>query len=165
MIDKQNFRDAMSRLAAAVTVITSGGPGGLCGCTASAVCSVSDEPPILLVCINRASRNNAILKTNGALCVNILRATQQDLAMRFAQSSGPAPGDARFAEGDWSMTGALPALPDALVSLDCQITDQAEVGSHTVFYCTVMAVRTAEIGPALVYFGRDFHAVPGTGTG
>lgn len=164
MIDKQTFRDAMSRLAAAVTVVTSDGPGGLCGCTASAVCSVSDAPPVLLVCINRASRNNAILKQNQALCVNILRAGQQEMALRFAQSSGPLPGDQRFSDGGWSRDGAdgaAPFLPDALVSLDCRITDIAEIGSHTVFYCTVDAVRFGEAAPALVYFARGFHDVPG----
>ena len=170
MIDKQTFRDAMARLAAAVNVITSNGPGGLCGCTASAVCSVSDEPPILLVCINRSSRNNAVLKQNLRLCVNVLRADQQALAMQFSRSGSDVAE--RFAgigwsepQDDFAVDGApgSPMLDDALVSLDCRITGSAEVGSHTVFYCTVEATRFGPAGPGLVYFERDFHALPQPG--
>lgn len=164
-IDKHTFREAMARLAAAVNIITSDGPAGLCGSTASAVCSVSDEPPILLVCINRASRNNRILKSNQRLCINVLRADQQALALEFSRAGSDA--QARFSSGDWSHTDAdltsektLPALTDALVSLDCSITDSTEIGTHTVFYCTVNGARFGTQGNALVYFGRDFHAIP-----
>lgn len=170
MIDQQTFRDAMARLTAAVSVITSDGAGGLCGCTASAVCSVSDAPPILLVCINRSSRNNATLKANGRLCVNVLHANQQALAMQFSRSGTNA--EERFAGAAWSLLetdtaskGAQqsPLLDGALVSLDCAITDTAEVGSHTVFYCTVDGVRFGDAGDALVYFERDFHVLPRVG--
>ena len=170
MIDKQEFRDAMARLAAAVSVITSNGPGGLCGCTASAVCSVSDEPPILLVCINRSSRNNVVLKENQRLCVNVLRAHQEAMALQFSRSGSEVAE--RFAgirlsepHDDFAVDGApgSPMLDDALVSLDCCITGSAEVGSHTVFYCTVEATRFGTAGPGLVYFERDFHEVPVAG--
>jgi len=175
MVDAKTFRDAMSRLAAAVNIITSNGPGGLSGCTASAVCSVSDEPPILLVCINRASRNNAVFKKNGRLCVNVLRAGQQDIAMLFAKSLGDASAHERFIDAAWSdekprtlekpgtveeQHATLPALTSALVSLDCDITDSAEVGSHTVFYCHVEHVRIGTEGPALLYYERSFQPLP-----
>lgn len=166
MIDQQVFRDAMARLAAAVSVVTSDGPGGLCGCTASAVCSVSDAPPILLVCINRSSRNNATLKENGRLCINVLHANQQALALQFSRSGTNA--QERFACAAWALPDTVgqdaagpqsPLLEGALVSLDCAITGTAEVGSHTVFYCTVESARFGEAGDALAYFERDFHAV------
>lgn len=172
MVDAKTFRDAMSRLAAAVSVVTSNGPGGLSGCTASAVCSVSDEPPVLLVCINRTSRNNAIFKENGRLCVNVLRAEQQNMAMLFARSSGATPAAARFTDSAWSLSAAtpasipplphfqLPALENALVSLDCSVIDTAEIGSHTVFYCRVEATRFGNQGSALLYYERDFQALP-----
>ena len=163
MIEKQTFRDAMARLAAAVNVVTSDGPGGLCGCTASAVCSVSDAPPILLVCINRASRNNAILKANQRLCVNVLRSDQQALAEQFSRSGIDV--DDRFAGDAWLRAHPdaasegrlhLPVLNGALVSLECEITGMAEVGSHTIFYCTVESARFGDAGGALVYFEREF---------
>lgn len=169
MIDKQMFRDAMARLVAPVNIITSNGPGGLCGCTASAVCSVSDEPPIVLVCINRSSRNNAVLKQNQRLCVNVLRADQQEMALQFSRSGSDV--QERFAgiamsepQDDFAVDGApgSPMLDDALVSLDCRITGSAEVGSHTVFYCTVESARFGHVGPGLAYFDRDFHSLPDT---
>src|ERR1700745_3675796 len=84
MVDKSTFRDAMAGLGAAVNIITTDGASGLAGCTASAVCGVTDEPPTLLVCINRASRNNAVMRENGRLCVNVLAADQRDVAMHFS---------------------------------------------------------------------------------
>jgi flavin reductase len=164
MIDRNTYRDAMARLAAAVTVVTSDGPGGLCGCTVSAVCSVSDVPPVVLVCINRSSRNNAVLKTNQRLCINILRADQQDLALQFSRAGTDA--EARFDGAGWSPTPVsatgtpAPMLDGALAALDCHISDSAEVGSHTVFYCAVDGIVFGHAGAALTYFARDFHSVP-----
>ena len=175
MIDKQTYRDAMARLASAVSIVTSDGPAGLCGSTVSAVCSVSDVPPILLVCINRGSRNNAILKQNSWLCVNVLRDRQQLLADQFARSGSSAAQ--RFSGGNWLrrnlpepvlVTGVvspapwqLPALTDALVSLDCKIVETAELGSHTVFYCAVEYARFGEPGWPLMYFERGFTRLAG----
>jgi flavin reductase len=158
MIDKNAYRDAMAHLGAAVNVITSDGPAGRCGCTASAVCGVTDQPPMLLVCINRSSRNNTAFKENARLCVNVLDASQQALALRFAAKDLAV--DERFAEGDWHVleTGS-PVLAGAAVSLDCDVTFTAEVGTHTVFYCAVRGVATQANSEALIYFGRGFHRV------
>ncbi len=160
MIDKIAYRDAMAGLGAAVNVITSDGPAGRSGCTASAVCGVTDEPPMLLVCINRSSRNNVAFKENGRLCVNVLDASQQAIAMRFASKDMGV--DERFSEGEWSvMETGSPVLAGAAVSLDCEITSTAEVGTHTVFYCAVRATTTVANREALIYFDRGFHRVGG----
>ncbi|MBB1601534.1 MULTISPECIES: flavin reductase [unclassified Variovorax] len=156
MLDKQSYKEAMANLGAAVNVITGHAAEGRVGCTVSAVCSVTDEPPTLLVCINRSSQNNAAFKAAGALCVNVLSADQRGIAERFATKNISA--DERFGLAQWDVlaTGA-PALRDALASLDCEIVSAMEVGTHTVFSCTVKAVRTAERGDGLVYFGRGYH--------
>src|SRR5205085_4721706 len=78
------FREAMSRLGAAVHVITTAGPGGKIGTTATAVCSVSDAPPTLLVCLNRRGRTNPIVAEDGVFCVHILSAAQSEIAHSFA---------------------------------------------------------------------------------
>ena len=158
MLDKTTFRDAMAGLGAAVNIITSDGAAGLAGCTASAVCGVTDEPPILLVCINRGSRNNAAFRANGTLCVNVLSADQQALAAHFA--TGSLPMTERFAAAQWDtlVTGA-PVLHGALASLDCEIESEMEVGTHTVFFCAVMAAHTRVGGDALIYYGRNYHRV------
>ncbi|AKM32969.1 hypothetical protein AB870_17915 [Pandoraea faecigallinarum] len=157
-VDKAIFREAMAGLGAAVNVITTDGPGGLAGCTASAVCAVTDEPPTLLVCINRASRNNAVMRENARLCVNVLCADQRDIAMRFATKDLAI--ETRFASGDWDVleTGA-PALRGAVSVLDCEVTSITEVGTHTVFFCEVKAARATSALDGLIYFARGFHRV------
>jgi flavin reductase len=158
MVDKSTFRDAMAGLGAAVNIITSDGAAGLAGCTASAVCGVTDEPPTLLVCINRSSRNNAAFRENDKLCVNVLSAEQQALAAHFSTSALPV-GE-RFAAAQWdSLATGAPVLRDALASLDCEIESVTEVGTHTVFFCAVKAARTQASGDALIYFGRQYHRV------
>lgn len=158
MLDKLEFRDAMSRLGAAVNIITSDGTAGRAGCTASAVCSVTDDPPTLLVCINRASRNNATFRQNGRLCVNVLASDQQDIALRFADRSLPV--DQRFILGDWEAgDGRPPVLRHAATSLECEISAVSEVGTHSVFFCTVTATRTRNESDGLIYFARTFHSV------
>ncbi|WP_353193596.1 flavin reductase [Pandoraea pnomenusa] len=157
-MDQAIFREAMAGLGAAVNVITTDGPAGLAGCTASAVCSVTDDPPTLLVCINRASRNNAVMRENGRLCVNVLSADQRDIAMQFAKKDLSI--DARFASGDWDrMTTGAPALHGAVSALDCEVASVTEVGTHTVFFCEVKAARTTDALDGLIYFARGFHRV------
>jgi flavin reductase len=158
MVDKSTFRDAMAGLGAAVNIITTDGASGLAGCTASAVCGVTDEPPTLLVCINRASRNNAVMRENGRLCVNVLSADQRDVAMRFATKDLAI--EERFASAAWECleTGA-PVLRGAVSALDCEIASVTEVGTHTVFFCEIKAARSAGDRDGLIYFGRGFHRV------
>jgi flavin reductase len=158
MVDRAIFRDAMAGLGAAVNIITTDGAGGLAGCTASAVCAVTDEPPTLLVCINRASRNNAVIRENGTLCVNVLAADQRDVALRFATKDLPI--ETRFASAAWYRleTGA-PVLRGAVSALDCEIAAVKEVGTHTVFFCEIKAARTSDARDGLIYFDRGFHRV------
>lgn len=157
-VEKAIFREAMAGLGAAVNVITTDGPGGLAGCTASAVCAVTDDPPTLLVCINRASRNNAVLRENARLCVNVLCAEQRDIAMQFATKDLAV--ETRFASGDWdSMETGAPALQGAVSVLDCEVASITEVGTHTVFFCEVKAARSTGELDGLIYFARGFHRV------
>src|ERR1700761_4204446 len=83
IVEQKLFRDAMARLGAAVHIITTAGPGGKAGFTATAVCSVSDQPATLLVCLNRNSASTPVLAENGVLCVNTLAATEEGLADLF----------------------------------------------------------------------------------
>ena len=78
--EQKLFRDAMARLGAAVHIITTAGPGGKSGFTATAVCSVSDQPATLLVCLNRGSVSAPILAENGVFCVNTLAANEEKLS-------------------------------------------------------------------------------------
>jgi flavin reductase (DIM6/NTAB) family NADH-FMN oxidoreductase RutF len=130
MVSKQLYRDGMSRFAAAVHIVTTGGPAGSAGFTASAACSVTDDPPTLLVCLNRASQLHSIFQENGVFCLNTLAADQRELSELFASHVG-MPMQERFAVPGWEKwnTGA-PVLRDALVCFECLIMEMKEMGTH-----------------------------------
>lgn len=159
-VSREQYRDAMTRLGTAVNIVTSAGPAGRLGFTASAVCSVTDAPPTLLVCMNRNNAQNALMKENGVLCVNTLGAGQEDISAVFAGQTGQR-GDERFAVGTWRVldTGA-PVLLGAIASFDCRIVRAVEVGTHSVLFCEVDAILAAGNPSGLCYFGRAYHTVP-----
>lgn len=113
IVDQQTFRDAMSCMGAAVNIITTDGPAGRAGFTASAVCSVTDTPPTLLVCLNRGASVWPVFNENRTLCVNTLSAGQEPLSNLFG---GKTPMEHRFAAARWQtgVTGC-PQLEEALV--------------------------------------------------
>lgn len=160
MVDRQVYRDAMARLGAAVSVITTMGPAGAAGFTASAVCSVTDDPPTLLVCMNRDSRLNETFKANRVLCVNTLAAAQEPLSSLFAGLTGVEDMPTRFAAAEWTalVTGS-PVLAGAVVSFDCRIAQITEVGTHSVFFCEVEALQAGSEHEGLIYFGRAYHRI------
>lgn len=154
-LPKTDYRNAMARLGAAVHVITTDGPGGRAGFTASAVCSVTDEPPTLLVCVNRAASVYPAFRANGVLCVNALAAGQQQLSSLFG---GKTPMDERFAAGRWGrkLTGA-PVLEGAAVSFDCRVSHVTPVGTHDVLFCETLAIAIGGTADGLIYFDRRYH--------
>lgn len=158
MIDKNIFRDGMSMLGGAVSVITTDGEAGRFGFTATAVTSVTDEPPTLLVCMNRNSFANPHFKTNGVLCVNVLQSHHQGVSWDFANRE--LNSEQRFAKHEWeTLTTGAPALNEALVSFDCEIYESHEMGSHDVFYCRVKDAKVGKEGQGLVYFNRAYHCL------
>lgn len=159
MIDNTLFRSAMAQLGAAVNIITTDGPGGRYGITASAVCSVTDEPASLLVCINRSSRMNAAITENGVLCVNVLGGEHEGLSGTFAKRGLDI--EERFGQGEWrKMENGVPALVGALVTFSCRVEAVQDVGTHGVFICRVEEIDMRAEGEGLVYFGRAFHRLP-----
>ena len=158
-VEPSAFRDAMSRLGAAVHVVTSAGPGGKTGFTATAVCSVSDQPATLLVCLNRRAKSAPLLAQNGVFCVNTLGAAEEKLADMFAGRSG-VHLDERFNVGEWTTlkTGS-PVLASAVIAFDCRTIEIKAVASHNVVFGAVEAVRLGPGGPALVYHDRIYKPV------
>ncbi|MGA0541241.1 flavin reductase [Neotabrizicola sp. VNH66] len=153
-VAREVFRDGMACLAGAVNIVTTDGPGGRSGFTASAVCSVTDQPPTLLVCLNRGSSAAAAFAGNEGLCVNTVGPDHHDLAMLFG---GKTPMADRFAASAWhSGASGAPVLEGAVVSFDCRIAQRHVVGTHEVMFCEVVGVETRP-GAASVWFGRRFH--------
>jgi flavin reductase (DIM6/NTAB) family NADH-FMN oxidoreductase RutF len=151
-----DFRDALSKASTPVTVVATNGPFGLAGLTCSAVCSVCDNPPTVLLCVNRKSYATGIIKSNGVLSVNWLAAGQAVISQTFA-GVGSVPMEERFADKGWQTiaTGA-PCRIDAAVSFDCTIANIIDVGSHSVIFAEVVARNHAEECTPLIYHRRQY---------
>lgn len=159
LADSQIFREAMSRLGAAVHIVTTDGKSGKAGFTATAVASVSDAPSTLLVCLNRKSQITPLMLENGSFCVNTLAASEEPIADVFAGRTGVFMAE-RFKTGDWDTikTGS-PALKSAIAAFDCRVLEAKEVGSHFVYFGSVVAVRLGPTAKALVYHDRAYKHV------
>jgi flavin reductase len=157
MIEATDFRNAMSLLTSAVNVVTTIGASGRYGFTASAVCSVTDTPPTLLVCMNKASYSHAHFIKNKILTVNVLGAHHESISNVFSSKMN---SEERFKHGVWTTlkTGA-PVLDDALVSFDCQLEQVQEVGTHDIFICRIVAIQQTQQDQGLIYFKRTYHPV------
>lgn len=154
-VEKQLFRDAMAQLGSAVNIITTDGEAGRAGFTASAVCSVTDSPPTLLVCLNRSASVYPVFQQNQVLCVNTLSDRHESLSNLFG---GKTAMEQRFAAASWTpMASGSPALQDALTSFDCRVSQVASVGTHDIFFCEVIDILRSDDSHGLVYFDRRYH--------
>ena len=153
------FRNAMAHMSAAVNIVSSDGEAGRCGITATAVCSVTNTPPTVMVCVNRNSAMNAVFKANGRLCVNVLSGAQEQAAKHFAGMTGVAMEE-RFALDPWT-TGSqgLPVLEGALANLQGRIVETQEIGTHSVLLVELDDIHVRPEGDSLVYFSRAFRRV------
>lgn len=151
------FRLAMREFANGVTVVATGQGAARTGCTATSLCSLSLDPPSLLVCITKASATLAALRINKTFGVSILVGAHENLADRFAGRSG-VKGAARFEGTDWMtlVTGA-PLLSDALAAIDCEVEEVLERHTHAIVIGRVAAVRRSEGDPALVHWRSKFQ--------
>jgi len=154
-MDQAKFRNLMRHQAGAVTIIAVGKTGNRTGLTATAMCSLTDSPPTVLICVNKNASAHAPIKAMGAFSVNVLAQAQQELARRF--STKKLEGEARFDADDWETlaTGA-PVLKGTIASLDCQLVAEHEVETHSIFIGRVKDGRFHEDLPPLLYFRGDF---------
>ncbi len=157
IVENQHFREAMARLGAAVNIVTTSTPDGDIGFTASAVCSVTDTPATILVCMNKSSRIAGAFRQAGTLCVNVLNANGEQLSRIFAGQHGMSMPE-RFAQTGWQRlsTGA-PVLEDATAALDCQISNIVEIGTHQVMFCDVQNIKLYPAASGLVYHQRRYY--------
>lgn len=147
-----SFRDAMARLGSAVHIVTTDGAYGWAGFAASAVCSVTDGPPTLLVCIRRDSSAYGAVTGNGVLCVNTLEAGQEPLSQLFG---GKTPMSERRKAAEWTrLSTAAPVLVNARISFDCHITQRTSVGTHDVLFCTVADIAHGTQSQGGLYYAE-----------
>ncbi len=160
-MEAEGYRALMRHQAGAVTVIATGQPGTRAGLTATAVASLSDNPPTILACVQRKASAHDIIVSSGVFSVNLLTTAQQDIAETFAGRRG-ARGEARFLAGTWAtLASGAPVLVGALAVLDCRLVDRHDFTTHSIFIGRVLAGRWDEKGEPLLYFRNDFWDLTG----
>jgi flavin reductase len=154
IVGKTAFRSGMSRLGSAVSVVTTNAGGNRYGFTASAVCSVSDTPATVLVCLNRASSCFHAFENTRHFCVNTLMPGQEEISDAFG---GKISTSDRFLFGDWreGITG-VPVLANASVSFECELTNAVDEATHRVFFGRVIDIRENEEQATLLYCMRRY---------
>lgn len=148
-VDPEQFKSGMRSLAGAVSIVTSMCAGRRYGMTATAVCSVSAEPPSVLVCVNRNAKTHGAIEKSGAFCVNVLRDEHYELSIAFG---GAQSAEVRFRMAEWSrLATGSPVLVHSLVSLDCRVVNRLTHGTHTIFVGGVEQMLIGKKGRPLLY--------------
>ncbi len=155
--DGRALRTVFSRFATGITVVSVGReePSGM---TANSFTSVSIEPPLILVCVNRSASIHQAALESGGFAVSVLSTRQEQAARYFADHSRPR-GAAELGEFDWwpaPCTGA-PVLHGALAWFDCALATSHDGGDHAIFLGSVLASGCGPAHDALLFFGGRFH--------
>lgn len=143
----------MRRVPTGVTIVTSEHAGNRRGMTANAFASVSIDPPLALVCVNRSAASHDYITRAGHFCVNLLGIEQVELAQRFASR---AEGDRFDGIALRTERSGAPVIDGALAFLDCELVAAHEAGSHTIFIGHVLAAGSRD-GKPLGYFDGDYR--------
>lgn len=155
-VDAHAFRQAMRKVPSAVTVVTAEHEGRRRGLTATAVCSVSADPPQVLACVNKGGRAHPCIAEARAFGINYLADSQAPLAMAFSRPVDDP--DERFDANDWT-AGAegVPLLRDALVAFACRVVQTVDCGTHTIFIGEIVEIHQQSQRP-LLYQSGEFTA-------
>jgi flavin reductase (DIM6/NTAB) family NADH-FMN oxidoreductase RutF len=151
-VERQAFRDAMSRWASGVTVVTAAGPDGLAGMTASAFSSLSLDPPLILVCVAHSSTQHDALVGAPGFAVHFLGHHQHDLSNRFAQTGGDKFAGLDHRPGPFG----APLLDDVHVRLVCAREETPVAGDHTILIGRVIEAEVSD-GEPLLHWNRGYR--------
>jgi flavin reductase (DIM6/NTAB) family NADH-FMN oxidoreductase RutF len=165
MVPFDEFKQAMRHLAGGVAVIATEHEGRRAGLSATAVCSVSADPPTLLICINSGASAHDPIRESGRFSVNLLAGDQNDIARLFSGETG-IKGEERFEAGTWIplVTGA-PVLESALAGLDCRVTEVVRMTTHSVFFGLVVGVVSRAAAAPLIYAHGTYGTFSPDGAG
>ncbi len=155
--DLLRFRSVMGRFATGVTVVTTG-PDVPRAMTVSAFTSVSLQPPMVLVCVRRASSMHEAILTNDAFAVSVLSAEQEWIARHFANGARPR-GEGEFAAIDW-VTGrrtGVRLVADAVAWLECRLAAVYDGGDHSIFLGSVLAIECGTAPDPLLFVCGGFR--------
>lgn len=152
-VSGDDFRNVIGHFTSGVTVITTESEGVQYGSTASAVSSLSTEPPMVLICLNESSSTRAAIAESQAFAVNILAEEQDDLAMRFA-SKNPDKFDPAQVAVDTDAATGQPYLSDSLAVITAKVVETVRGGTHSVFLGLVQTAKSREGTPLAYYRGQ-----------
>ena len=150
----QHFREVMSYFTTGVTVVTASTPEGPIGMTANAVCSLSLEPLLLLVCFANDARTLPPVKASGHFGVNVLAAGQEELARLFASKR---PEEEKFAGVQHSVHDGIPVIDGVLAWVGCTLKELIPGGDHTIGIGTVTAAEATGSGEPLVWYRGEYR--------
>ena len=153
-VDQLEFRRVMGHFATGVTIVTShDGAGKIGGLTANSVASVSLEPPLVLVCVDKKSDSYPLFGASQSFAVNILANEQETLSRRFAKSGGEKFTGVGYRIG---VTGS-PILTDTIAFLDCQVRYTFEAGDHTIYVGEAVEIAVGPEAEPLLYFRGGYR--------
>lgn len=159
-LDTERFREVAGRFATGVTVVTTVGEGVVRGMTVNAFTSVSLEPLLVLVSVDRQASMHELIQRHGVFAVTVLSAAQETLSRYFA-SPGRAEGAAQFADVgcEAAPSSGSPVLRGGLAWFDCRLADVHAAGDHSLFVGEVVAMGGPFEGEPLVFFGKDYFTL------
>jgi flavin reductase (DIM6/NTAB) family NADH-FMN oxidoreductase RutF len=152
-VDPLEFRSVIGRFATGVTIITTAAGEEMQGMTANAVSSLSLDPTMILICVEKSTHTHGVLERGGVFAVNILADDQEDVSRLFATRAEPEINSLRGLRFNIGVSGA-PVLEDCLAFLECNVVQVLEGGDHSIFIGEVVAegIRS-EKDPLLFYRG------------
>ena len=157
---RSRFKASMRLVASTVALVASEADGRRGGLTATAACSFSVDPPLMLVCISRRSHTHQLIRQSGAFSVNYLASEHEPLAELFAQQFDDP--DAKFQLGSWAKGSVgAPILLQALATVQCTVHRQLDEGTHSVFIGKVVEVTGGEENAPLLYARHRFARLAG----
>lgn len=153
-MDDARFKEAMSRFASGVTVVTTEHDGTPYGMTVASFASLSLHPPLVLVCIEQSVKTHDAIRGSGRFGVSILGQSQADVSGRFASKS-----EDKFA-GITTRRGehGLPLIDGAICTLECRVQGELPGGDHTIFVGEVLDSETSD-GAPLVYYRSNYREI------
>jgi flavin reductase (DIM6/NTAB) family NADH-FMN oxidoreductase RutF len=150
-VDMQRYREAIGHFATGVAVVTAHGAEGPAGMTANALCSLSLDPLLLLVCFARSARTLPLVQASQRFAVNVLRHEQHVLSGVFASK---APEREKFEGVPWRLHEGAPVLEEALAWLVCELRESHAGGDHTICVGSVIDLHYGAGQPLVWYRGR-----------
>jgi 3-hydroxy-9,10-secoandrosta-1,3,5(10)-triene-9,17-dione monooxygenase reductase component len=146
---ERRFRDAIGSFPTGVAVVTASGPSGCAGLTTNAITSLSLDPVLLLVCFDNESRTLPVVRESRRFAVNVLRASQRDVAAAFASKRLP---EEKFAAATHTVAHGVPVLDGALAWFVCELRELVPGGDHTIGIGAVAEMDHDPDGEPLMFF-------------